>query len=229
MSTHAGLIRLYWALTAATFAATTAMVFLYTPVEATMGPVQKIFYIHLPCAINTFVACLVVFAASVAYLATRQSYWDDLAYAAAKLAVLFCAVVLLTGMLWARSAWGIWWTWSPRLTFSLLLWLLYVVYLVIRSAVESPSRRAVVCAVYGLIAFLDVPLIHLSTRLMPDIHPGSIHLDPTMKLTLGLFFVPVTMLNIGLLMAGLAINRKRRALTWTDEEDVEGQLKESVA
>ena len=119
--------------------------------------------------------------------------WDDLAAAAAKVAVLLCSGVLITGMIWGRAAWGQWWTWSPRLTFSLILWLLYAVYLVLRSSIESGQRRAVVAAVYGLTAFLDVPLVWLSARLLPDIHPSSVQLAGPMKLTLLAWFVPVTL------------------------------------
>lgn len=200
----------FWAITLAMFMAGVVMVFAYTPVEKTMGPVQKVFYLHLPVAINTFLACVVVFVASVGYLWKRTQAWDDLALAACKTAVLLCSVVLLTGMIWGRSAWGAWWTWSPRLTFSLLLWLLYVVYLVIRPAIESPQRRALVSAVYGLVAFLDVPLVYLSVKLMPqDIHPASIALEPQMKTTLLFWFLPVTLLNIGLIALGYAVQRKR--------------------
>jgi heme exporter protein C len=100
-------------------------------------------------------------------------------------------------MIWGHSAWGQWWTWSPRLTFSLVLWLLYVVYVMIRASIESPQRRALISAVYGTIAFLDVPLVWLSVRLMPDIHPTSIALAWPMKLTLIAWFVPVILLSAG--------------------------------
>lgn len=190
---------LYWGVVLASLAGTTAMLFLYTPVERTMGPVQKIFYLHLPSAINGFLACLVVFAASVGYLWQRKMWWDDLAAAAARVAVMMCTIVLITGMVWAKGAWGKWWTWSPRLTFSLLLWLLYVVYLIIRPSIESRQRRAVVGAVYGVVAFLDVPLVYLSVRLMPDIHPVSVEMGSAMKLTLGLWFIPVTLMAGGLI------------------------------
>ena len=203
----------YWALTALTFVAAIAMVVFYTPREASMGTVQKIFYLHLPTAINTFLGALVVCIASVGYLWSRRMWWDDLALAAAKVTVVLCSVVLLTGMVWGRSRWGSWWTWSPRLTLSLVLWLLYLVYLMIRPAVESPYRRALVCAVYGLIAFLDVPLVYLSTRLMPeDIHPGPVTLAPSMKLTLLVWLVPVTLLGAGLIAANYRLNRRRRAI-----------------
>jgi heme exporter protein C len=196
------ILRTYWALTLLGFIAAMIMLLAYAPIEKNMGVVQKIFYVHLPVAINTFVAALIVFIASVGYLWQRQMWWDDLAEAAGKTTVLLCAVVLLTGMTWARSAWGMWWTWSPRLTFSLVLLLLYIVYLMIRPSIDSPQRRAVVSAVYGIIAFLDVPLVYLSVKLMPDMHPSSIALAPEMKHTLLVWFVPVTMLMAGLVHGG---------------------------
>jgi heme exporter protein C len=201
---------LYWAATLAAFGAMTALLVTYTPTEASMGPIQKIFYLHLPAAINTFVACLIVFVASIGYLWQRKTWWDDLALAAARVSVLLCSVVLLTGIVWARGSWGTWWTWSPRLTFSLVLWLLYVVYLMTRTSIESPQRRAMVSAVYGIAAFLDVPLVYVSVRLMPDIHPSSVSLAPAMRLTLGLWFIPVTLLTAGLIVSGFRLNRRTR-------------------
>src|SRR5512133_1020212 len=118
-----------------------------------MGQIQKVFYIHLPVAICTFLACLVAFIASIGYLVQRKMNWDDLAASSAKVAVVLCTIVLITGMIWAKGAWGRWWTWSPRLTFSLMLWLLYVVYLIIRNSVDSSQRRALISAVYAVIAF----------------------------------------------------------------------------
>ena len=202
----------YWATTAVLFVLGLVLVFAVVPTETTMGPVQKIFYLHLPVAINTFIACMVTFAASIGYLWLRRQFCDDLAVAGARVAVVLCSVVLLTGMIWARSAWGVWWTWSPRLTFSLVLWLLYVVYLVIRPSVESRQRRAVVSAVYGVVAFLDVPLVYLSVRLMPDIHPDSISLDPAMKLTLAFWFLPITMLSAGMLAGAFRLQSRLSGL-----------------
>ena len=201
---------LYWTVALAALAAAVVVLFTYTPVEETMGPVQKIFYVHLPLAINTFIAATVVFVASIGYLWRRRAWWDDLASAAAKVAVFYCSGVLLTGMIWGHAAWGQWWTWSPRLTFSLMLWLLYAVYLMVRTSIESPQRRATVCAVYGVTAFLDVPLVWLSARLMPDIHPSHVELIPSMKITLALWFVPVTMIAIGLIGAGYRFGRTLR-------------------
>jgi heme exporter protein C len=184
----------------------------WVPEEQKMGVVQKIFYLHLPVAISTFLACAVSFIASIGYLWQRRQKWDDLAFAAAGVAVVLCTVVLLTGMIWGRCSWGQWWTWSPRLTFSLVLWLLYVVYLMIRPSIPSRSRRALVSAVYGVVIFLDVPLVHLSTRLMPDIHPGAIQLEAPMKLTLALWFVPVIMLTAGLIVTRYRLARRESLL-----------------
>lgn len=203
----------FWATLAILFGAVLAMSLWYAPIEKSMGPAQKIFYVHLPVALNTFVAAFVVFVASIGYLWQRQLWWDDLADAAGKITALFCAIVLLTGMTWARSAWDVWWTWSPRLTFSLVLLLLYVVYPMVRASIESPQRRAVVSAVYGVVAFLDVPLVYLSVKLMPDMHPSSITLEPAMKHTLLAWFVPVTLMMIGLIRANYRLNVDVRART----------------
>jgi heme exporter protein C len=193
--------RFYWLLAAAFLAQAVVMLAVYTPTEASMGSIQKLFYAHLPSAIATFLACLTCFVASIGYACQRDARWDRLAAAAARVAVIFCTIVLLTGMLWGRTAWGQWWTWSPRLTFSLVLWLLYVVYLMVRASVESPQRRAVIAAVYAIVAFLDVPLVWLSTRLMPDIHPVSVQLDGSMRITLFAWFVPVLMIAAGAVVA----------------------------
>lgn len=210
MNAKSFLILAYLLAMLAAFAGAGLLLVFYTPDEATMGPIQKVFYLHLPSAICTGLACLVCFVASVGYLLQQRPWWDDLAAAAARVSVQFCAVVLLTGMIWGRAAWGAWWTWSPRLTFSLLLFLLYVTYLVIRSSIESRQRRAAVCAVYGAIAFLDVPLVWLSVRLMPDIHPQSVALAGPMRLTLAAWFVPVVMLAVGLVVAQYRLNVARR-------------------
>jgi heme exporter protein C len=205
----------WWLLTAIVLLGGLVLVLRYTP-EAydpqwRPVPLQKLFYLHLPSAISTFLASLICFVGSIGYLAHRQSRWDDLAAAGAKVSVLFCSIVLVTGMIWGHAAWGHWWTWSPRLTFSLVLWLLYVVYLMVRSSVESSQRRAIISAVYGVIAFLDVPLVYLSVRMMPDIHPRDIALAPEMKLTLALCFLPVLMLAGGLVVRGFRRNQALRA------------------
>ncbi len=210
---------------AATTAAATWMMFFYAPVEATMGPIQKMFYVHLPFAINAFLACLVAFVGGVGFLWQRRMVWDDLSSAAAKVAALTCTVVLITGVIWGRYAWGKWWDWSPRLTFSLLLWLLYVVYLILRPSIESRQRRAMVCAVYAVAAFLDVPLVYLSSKLMPDIHPPSISLPAIeMRITLAVWFVPVTLLTAGMVVAFMHMSRLARSRADAANADADWSL-----
>lgn len=216
MSTRTKLLISAWSvLTVALFGAALAMLAFYTPraidIDGESMPIQKIIYIHLPVAINTFLACLIAFIASVGYLWQRKTWWDHLAASAAKVAVVLCTIVLVTGMFWAKGAWGQWWTWSPRLTFSLMLWLLYVVYLIIRNSIDSSQRRAVISAVYAIIAFLDVPLVYLSSRLMDDIHPQSVSLDPQMKLTLMVWFVPVTIAAAGMIALRYMLARQQAA------------------
>jgi heme exporter protein C len=201
------LYRAYWGLTLLLLALA-LMAAIRAPVEASMGPIQKLFYLHLPVAMNTFLSAFVVFIASLGYVWGRRRAWDDLAVAAAKVTVLNGTVLLLTGMLWARVAWGHWWTWSPRLAFSLLLWLLYAAYLSFRPMIESPSRRAITGAVYGVLAFLDVPLVYLSVKLLPDIHPDAVELAPQMQLVLALWFVPVTMITGGLIAARYLLSQR---------------------
>ena len=203
---------IYWIVAGLLVVGGLLLVGFVAPVEAQMGAVQKIFYFHLPVAMTTFVACAVVAFASGMYLWQRAAVWDDLAHAAAEVAVLYCSVVLVTGMVWAREAWGHWWTWSPRLTLSLVLWMLYVVYVVVRPTIEPAARRAVVCAVYGVLAFLDVPLVYFSVKLMPDdIHPARVVLPREMVWTMLYWGVPVLMLCVGFIWARFGLLRRARA------------------
>ena len=147
------------------------LVFFYAPVEQEQGIVQKIFYIHVPLAWNAFLAFLLVFFYSFRYLTTRERRYDMRAFAAADVGVLFTTLVLITGPIWAKPVWGIWWTWDARLTLTLVLWLIYVAYLMLRHYVESPEKRATLAAVVGIIGFLDVPIVWFSIRLWRTIHP----------------------------------------------------------
>ena len=125
------------------------------PEEATMGLVQRIFYFHVSSAWTGFVAFIMVFIGSIAYLRTRALKWDWLSVASAEVGVAFFTVVLVTGPIWAKPVWGIWWTWDARLTSSFLLWVLFVSYLILRTLVDEPERRAMVSAVFGIFAALD--------------------------------------------------------------------------
>lgn len=168
------------------------MIFLYAPAESTMGEVQRILYLHVPVAWCGLVGCVAMGGCGVMYLLRRDLAWDHWSQAAGELGWLCSTLTLLTGSLWARAAWGVWWTWEPRLTSSLVLWLIFMGYFVIRSSLEDPQRRARVAAVFALVGVADVPLIVLATRWFRGVHPVAPEMDPRMRLTLvlaGLGFI----------------------------------------
>lgn len=167
------------------------MIFEYAPEEVTMGEVQRIFYIHVPSAWTAFLAYFIIFLASVGYLWKRSARADDYAQAAGEVGFVFCTCVLVTGPLWAKPVWGIWWTWDARLTSTFVLWLLFIAYLMVRSYVENPARASVLAAVVGIIGFVDVPIVYMSIRWWRTQHPQPVigggegsGLEPAMRLTL---------------------------------------------
>lgn len=161
------------------------MAFLEAPREATMGDLQRIFYFHVPAAITGLTAFALNFAASLAYLARKDRKWDNLALSSAEIGVMFLTMVLVTGPIWAKPVWFVWWTWSPRLTSSLILWMLYVAYLLIRNYIPDPERKAAAAAVFGIVAFVDAPIVWFSIRWWRDIHPSPMletgGLSPSMR------------------------------------------------
>lgn len=152
------------------------MVFSYAPVERTMGMVQKIFYFHVASAWIGFLAFFVVFVTSILYLRHRREQYHHLSLASAEIGTLFTTLVLLTGPLWARPVWNTWWTWDLRLTSTLVMWFMYLGYLVLQHAING-AQRARLMAVYGIVAFANVPLVFFSIRWWRSIHPVVIRAD----------------------------------------------------
>jgi heme exporter protein C len=150
----------------------------FTPLEATQGPAQKIFYIHPPSAWVAFLAFGLVGVCSALYLFLKDPRLDRLAASSAEVGVVFTTVVLVTGPIWAKPIWGTWWTWDARLTSTLFLWFIYFGYLVLRSAVPEPGRRARYSAVLGILGALLVPFIHVSVLLFRTLHPKPVVLNP---------------------------------------------------
>ncbi len=195
-------------LTVLTFAAMMAslyMVFLVAPTEATMGDVQRIFYFHVPSAWVAFLAFFLVFLFSIVYLFRSQKRWDALAASSAEIGVLFCTLVLVTGPIWAKPVWGLWWTWDARLTLTLVLWLIYVAYLMLRHYMVDPERRATFAAVLGVVGFIDVPLVYFSIRWWRTQHPQPVMaggegsgLEPPMLATLFVCLATFTLLFVTL-------------------------------
>ena len=176
------------------------MALLFAPTEKTMGDVQRIFYFHVPSAWIAFLAFFVVFLSSILYLRTHHPKWDLLAASSAEIGVLFITLVLITGPLWAKPVWNTFWTWDARLTTSLILWLIYVSYLLIRSYTQQAARGSAFAAVYGIIGFIDVPIVYFSIRWWRTLHPSYVMgsssggLAPQMLATLLVCLVAFTVL-----------------------------------
>jgi len=195
------------------------LVFLYAPTEKMQGLVQKIFYFHVSAAMTMFLAFFLVCVASVLYLWKHSDWWDALAWSAAEIGVGLCTLVLITGPLWARPIWGTWWSWDSTLTLTLVLWLIYVAYLMLRLETHTP-QRARFAAVVGILGFVDVPLIRWSVEKWRTLHPkpvlmqegGTTGLSPAMLLTF-LVCVGAFVLLFGYLVRErLSVAQSRHAL-----------------
>jgi heme exporter protein C len=139
--------------------------------DASGGPLQRIFYVHVPSAWVAYLAFAVVFIGSVAYLKTNARRWDLLAHSAAEIGVVFTSLVLITGPIWARPVWGTWWQWDARLTSALVMWLTYVGYLFLRGLVTDPNRVGRLAAVVGVVGVINVPIVHFSVYWWRTQHP----------------------------------------------------------
>ncbi|MDP2931926.1 MAG: cytochrome c biogenesis protein [Chloroflexota bacterium] len=190
-------------------AASLYMVFVYVPTEATMGIVQRIFYLMVPVAWLSLLSFLIVFIGSILYLRKKQSRWDVLARSSAEIGIIFTTLTLITGSLWARPVWGVWWTWEPRLTATLVLWFIYLAYFLARSLAAEEHRGATFAAVVGILGFVDVPIIGLATTLWRGIHPGALifqgGLAPSMLLTLMVSLAAFTALYSLLLLQRISM------------------------
>ncbi len=197
--------------------------FVYAPVEARMGIVQKIFYFHVASAWVGFFAFFITFLMSICFLVSRKFLFDDIAEASAEVGLLFTTIVLLTGPIWAKPTWGAYWTWDPRLTTTLILWFIYVGYILLRQYVADVNQRAKFSAALGIIGFIDVPIVFLSIRLWRTIHPnvvqkggGGLHPDMLTSLfvCLGIF----TILYIALLIKRLLVSSLERRISIIEEK-----------
>jgi heme exporter protein C len=175
-----------WTLAVVLVAASLHAAFARAPVEAQMGAVQKIFYIHVPSATVTLLAFGLTFAASIAFLATRAWMWDAVAASSCEVGMVFATIVLVSGPLWARSAWNTWWLWEPRLTTFLILWLLYGGYHVVRASIAGGTRRTV-SAVLGVVLFVNLPIVWKSVEWWRgSLHPRAVTMTGEMRVVLTL-------------------------------------------
>jgi len=161
--------------------------YFYAEREKEMGDVQRIFYFHAPAGLACFLAFFVTFVCGIGYLVTRKPVWDVTGHASAEIGLLFCLIVLVTGPFWARPVWGVWWTWEARLTTTLILFLIYSGYLLVRRYTDDPEQQARFASVVGIVGFLDVPLVYWSVRFFRGHHPlvlkvsGGGGLEPSMR------------------------------------------------
>jgi heme exporter protein C len=193
------------------------LIFVWVPTERTMGIVQRIFYFHVPSFFTAVVAFFIGMAAGIRFLMSRDHRFDELAVSSNEIGVIFISVNLVTGSIWARPIWGIWWTWDARLTSAFVLWLMYVAYLILRRAVDEPGLRAVVSAVFSIFAFVDVPIVYMSIRWWRTQHPQPVifggegsGLDPNMRVTLYVSFFALLILYGCLLQLRRRIERLHR-------------------
>jgi heme exporter protein C len=193
---------LVW-LTGIVFLVAMAAIFLFVPTEQTEGPVQRIMYIHIPSAWLSFFAFFIVFICSILFLWKKEREWDIYAHASAEIGVIFCSLVLITGPIWAKPIWGTWWVWDARLTSTLILWLIYVAYLMLRAQTDAGSMRARYAAVLGIVGFLNIPFIHFSVLWWRTFHPQpkvissegfGKGMETSMLITLGISLCAFTLL-----------------------------------
>ena len=181
------------------------------PREGEMGDVQRLFYFHMPCAwVALGLAITCVFGFSIVYLVTRRLRYDRIAAAAAEIGVMFTTITLVTGSLWAKPVWGVYWTWEPRLTTTLILWFIYVGYLLLRWVAAPGHKRARLAAVYGIVGWVDVPVVFLSIWWWRTVHPrllgsGGFAIAGSMAWVLALCLAAFTLLFVHLLVLRVRI------------------------
>ena len=197
-------VRIWGSLVVAALVAAAYAIFVYAPLEQTMGIVQKIFYLHVPSAFVMFGAFVLSGGAGALYIAKRTDKLDALSEASAEVGLLFCTIVLVTGPLWGKIAWGAWWTWEPRLTATLILWLIFVSYFILRSSMENPQTAKLYAAVLAVFGCLDIPIIVGAVRLWRGVHPEVIRteggLPPSMQLTLLVSALAIILLGVTLIL-----------------------------
>jgi len=192
-----------------------AAIFLYAPTDALQGSVQRIFYLHVSSAIAAYGCFAVVLVGGVIFLRNENPVADRFARAGAVVGVLFTTVTLVMGMLWAKPIWGTFWTWDARLTSTLVLWIIYAGYLLVRRLSEPGRQAARIAAVVGIFGFVDVPVVHFSVTWWRTQHPGPIIVNdalPAQMLATFLFTLACTVV-----LAGVMVWIRYRIETLQDE------------
>jgi len=194
-----------------------AMALVWAPPDVNQGEVQRIMYVHVPSAWTAYLAFFVVFLASIGWLWTRRHVFDAIAVASAEVGVLFTGLALVTGSIWAKPTWGVWWTWEPRLITTAVMFVMYLGYLLLRSLSSDVDGRATRAAVIGIVAVVNVPIVHLSVTWMNALHqlptvlrPGGPSLDGRMLATLLVSVVAFTVIYAWLTLGRVELETERQ-------------------
>lgn len=192
-------------------------IFMQLPDEASQGMIYRIIFFHVPAAITAMLCAAAACIASVMYLVTRNFKHDAIAVSVTEVGLAFLAANLVTGSIWGRIIWGIWWTWDARLTSALVCWLLYAGYLMLRRAIEEPTARARISAVFNIFAFVDVPIVIFSIKWWRTQHPqpvfwGGGTIDPAMKSTALLNLLALVLLAVMLVLIRLRQEEVQREI-----------------
>ena len=196
-------------------ALTLYMVFLWVPTEQNLGVSQRIFYFHVPLGWIGMVSIMVVAVASILHLVTGKQKWDDLAYSTAEIGIIFASLILVTGAVWAKPVWGVWWTWDAKLTTTLVLWFIYVGYLMVRAYGPAGTQGRRFASVIALIGAIDAPIIYKATDWWRSAHPENnipSDLNGQMLLTLLVSVLTFTILYVYLLTERYSLRRSESDL-----------------
>jgi heme exporter protein C len=195
------------------------LIFMYAHIEKTMGIVQKIFYFHVGSASVAFIAFFVTFVFSILYLIKRKRIFDIYAYVSAEIGLVFTTLVLVTGPIWAKSAWNTWWVWEPRLTTTLILWFIYVAYIMIRQMDGVWDKKARLSSVFGILGFADVPIVFFAirwwqTKLHPIVFGNGVSqkgggIEGNMTVALVVSIIGLTLLYAYLLNRGVSFENMK--------------------
>jgi heme exporter protein C len=207
---------------AAAFVVASAMALAWAPTDTVQGDVYRIMYVHVPSAWLAYLAFVVVFLASVGWLWSKRPWFDAVAVASAEIGVLFTGLALVTGSIWAKPTWGVWWTWEPRLVTTAVMFVMYVGYLLLRSLETDFTRRATRAAILGAILVIDVPIVHLSVLWANSLHQlptvlragGAPALDGAMLLTLLVSVGAFTLVYLYFMAARVSLELDKRNRIW---------------
>jgi heme exporter protein C len=208
---------------AAAFVVASVMALVVAPTDAVQGEVYRILYVHVPLAWLAYLAFVIVFLASVGWLWSKRPIFDAVAVASAEIGVLFTGLFLVAGSIWAKPTWGVWWTWEPRLVTTAIMFVMYVGYLLLRSLSTDFTRRATRAAIFGIIAVIDVPIVHLSVLWANSLHQlptvlrasGGPALDQQMLLTLMVSLGAYTIVYAYFMSERVSLELARHARLWT--------------